>query len=258
MLMAIFESVGSKLNKTGGVLLWKLNAAFPSVIWQIYDWYLNPNAGYYFTKRAVEPLHVQLNLDDSTAAVVNREYQDRNGLTLEATMYNADMKKISEQSVSVNAPAEQATEVQSLAPDLDPRNELTFVELTLQNSNGKTVSNNLYWFAPDDDFSRMQSLPKSELTVSDISPVNGKEQTWEITYENTTDRLAFFINTQVTNKEGKEVLPSYWADNYIWVQPGTSKTVEVSIRDAEFSGGPLYLVLKGLNVDRQKVLLNHK
>ncbi|MEO6843625.1 MAG: sugar-binding domain-containing protein, partial [Ginsengibacter sp.] len=58
----IFEAAGHQLNETGGVMLWKLNAALPSVIWQVYDWYLNPNAGYYFMQRAVEPVHIQLNL----------------------------------------------------------------------------------------------------------------------------------------------------------------------------------------------------
>ncbi|MDP4218272.1 MAG: glycoside hydrolase family 2 TIM barrel-domain containing protein, partial [Bacteroidota bacterium] len=71
---SIFEAAGHKLNETGGVMLWKLNAAFPSVVWQIYDWYLEPNAGYYFMQRACEPVHVQLNLDDSAVAVVNRSY----------------------------------------------------------------------------------------------------------------------------------------------------------------------------------------
>ena len=61
----ILNRPGHKLNETGGVMLWKLNAAFPSVIWQVYDWYMEPNAGYYFMQRACEPVHVQLNLDDS-------------------------------------------------------------------------------------------------------------------------------------------------------------------------------------------------
>ena len=37
----IFEAAGHKLNDIGGVMLWKLNAAFPSVVWQVYDWYLH-------------------------------------------------------------------------------------------------------------------------------------------------------------------------------------------------------------------------
>ncbi len=58
----IFEAAGHKLNDIGGVMLWKLNAAFPSVVWQVYDWYLQTNAGYYFMQNACEPLHIQLNL----------------------------------------------------------------------------------------------------------------------------------------------------------------------------------------------------
>ena len=64
----IFEAAGHKLNETGGVMLWKLNAAFPSVVWQVYDWYLEPNSGYYFMKRACEAVHIQLNLDDSVGS----------------------------------------------------------------------------------------------------------------------------------------------------------------------------------------------
>ena len=70
----IFEAAGHRLNETGGVMLWKLNSALPSVVWQIYDWYLEPNAGYYALQNAVEPLHIQFNQDDSTVVVVNRMY----------------------------------------------------------------------------------------------------------------------------------------------------------------------------------------
>jgi hypothetical protein len=77
----IFEADGHKLNETGGVMLWKLNAALPSVVWQIYDWYLEPNAGYYAMQNACEPLHIQFNQDDSTAAVINRMHKATGMLT---------------------------------------------------------------------------------------------------------------------------------------------------------------------------------
>ncbi|MBS1528379.1 MAG: beta galactosidase jelly roll domain-containing protein, partial [Bacteroidetes bacterium] len=54
----IFEAAEHKLNETGGVMLWKLNAALPSVVWQIYDWYLEPNAGYYAMQNACQPVHI--------------------------------------------------------------------------------------------------------------------------------------------------------------------------------------------------------
>ena len=71
----IFEAAGHKLNDIGGVMLWKINAAFPSVVWQVYDWFLQPNAGYYFMQNAFEPVHIQLNLNSLDVLVINRSYQ---------------------------------------------------------------------------------------------------------------------------------------------------------------------------------------
>ncbi len=87
---SLFEAAGHKLNETGGVMLWKLNAAFPSVVWQVYDWYLEPNAGYYAMQRACEPVHVQLNLDDSSVAVINRTYQRQSHLSYRAELLGLD------------------------------------------------------------------------------------------------------------------------------------------------------------------------
>ena len=70
----IFEAAGHKLNDIGGVMLWKLNAAFPSVVWQVYDWFLQPNAGYYFMQNACEPVHIQLNPANQKVHVINRTY----------------------------------------------------------------------------------------------------------------------------------------------------------------------------------------
>ena len=52
---AVFESVNHAMERVAGVILWKANPAWPSVMWQLYDWYLSPNAGYYYTKKHVNP-----------------------------------------------------------------------------------------------------------------------------------------------------------------------------------------------------------
>ena len=75
----IFEAAGHKLNDIGGVMLWKLNAAFPSVVWQVYDWFLQPNAGYYFMQNACEPVHIQLNLSNMKVTILNRTYNQAPG-----------------------------------------------------------------------------------------------------------------------------------------------------------------------------------
>ncbi|NSW95687.1 MAG: beta galactosidase jelly roll domain-containing protein, partial [Bacteroidales bacterium] len=83
----IFEAAGHKLNDIGGVMLWKLNAAFPSVVWQVYDWFLMPNAGYYFMQNACEPLHIQLNLSNHKVTVLNRTYKPASNLVASVDVF---------------------------------------------------------------------------------------------------------------------------------------------------------------------------
>ena len=52
-----------------------LNNAWPSIIWHLYDWYLRPGGGYFGTKKANEPLHVQYSYDDHSVVVVNSYYK---------------------------------------------------------------------------------------------------------------------------------------------------------------------------------------
>ena len=54
-----------------GVIQWMLNNAWPSMIWHLYDYYLRPGGGYFGTKKACEPLHVQYSYDDRSVVVVN-------------------------------------------------------------------------------------------------------------------------------------------------------------------------------------------
>jgi len=255
---AIFESVGSKLSDTGGVLLWKLNAAFPSVVWQIYDWYLNPNAGYYFTKRAVEPLHIQLNLDDSTMAVVNRRFKPQNNLKAQVRFYGEDMHQQFNKTFDTDASAGQATEVHSLESELKSRNKLTFVELELTNSKGIALSHNTYWLAPDHNFKTLKELPKTKINVKNIIPVEGKNEAWRVTLENPTDQMAFFVHSKITSKGGEELLPSYWSDNYISIAPHQSRTIEVNLKDAAKKAKPLYLSIDGWNTETETVAVSTK
>src|SRR5690242_11959249 len=148
----IFEAAGHKLNETGGVMLWKLNAALPSVIWQVYDWYLNPNAGYYFMQRACEPVHIQLNLDDSVVAVINRSYKVQNNLSAEIKVYDLNSRLLFNQNKSINLSATDVKESVSVANILSKEKGISFVVLDLKTAAGKTISHNVYWFSPEHNF----------------------------------------------------------------------------------------------------------
>jgi hypothetical protein len=229
----IFEAAQHKLNDNGGVLLWKLNAAFPSVIWQIYDWYLQPNAGYYFMQNACEPLHVQLNLNDSAIAVVNRKHHAISKLTVEAKAYSLKTELLFNQTVGVDlGPEEIKKKVISLAPFIDKAMGISFIVLRLKDADGKIISRNVYWLEHGKDYKVLQQMPHAGIQVKLLPAENGEVQnTYKVQLTNTSRQLAFFLRLQLMDKK-EEILPSCWSANYVTLAPGESMilTAEVPAR----------------------------
>ena len=245
---SIFEAAGHKLNETGGVMLWKLNAAFPSVVWQVYDWYLEPNSGYYFMKRACEAVHIQLNLDDSVVAIVNRTYIKRPNLHYEAEVVGMTGKSLFKQSGHASLDTTDVKEVLSLRDILSETTGVSFVLLSLKDQTGKTLSQNTYWMSPGHDFADLRAMPAAAVhTTVTAMRQQGQYTEWTLQFTNTTPRLAFFLNPQLI-RDGEEVLPSYWADNYFSIPAGTSITVKVSCPAAELKGAVPQLRLEGWNI----------
>lgn len=85
---AIFEAANQALDRISGVILWKTNSAWPSVMWQLYDYYLRPNASYYFVRRTGELLHPQLDLRDKTVWLINRSLNKEKDLLLRVEIYD--------------------------------------------------------------------------------------------------------------------------------------------------------------------------
>ena len=77
---AMFEAYGKNKYFSTGVIQWMLNNAWPSMIWHLYDYYLDAGAGYFATRKACEPLHIQYSYDDRSIVVVNSTYQPVEGL----------------------------------------------------------------------------------------------------------------------------------------------------------------------------------
>ena len=68
---AMFEAYGRNKYEATGVIQWMLNNAWPSIIWNLYDYYLVPSGAYFGSQKACEQLHVQYSYDDNSVAVVN-------------------------------------------------------------------------------------------------------------------------------------------------------------------------------------------
>jgi exo-1,4-beta-D-glucosaminidase len=251
---AIFESAGHKLNETGGVMLWKLNAAFPSVVWQVYDWYLEPNAGYYYMQGACEPVHVQWNYDDSSVVVVNRSYAERPDLRCQVEIFTLDGKMVFGQSQKLSVGSSSVKPVLALGNALRNINGIAFVVLNLTDSKGDPVSHNVYWLSPGDDFSRLKQMPPARVSTRLLGTKRtATENQWTFEIRNGSGQLAFFLNPQLWN-DHEEVMPTFWSNNYFSLSPGEKIVVTASCPAALAPQRPV-LKLEGWNTSPEKIRL---
>ena len=252
----IFEADGHKLNETGGVMLWKLNAALPSVIWQIYDWYLEPNAGYYAMQSACEPLHIQYNYNNFSVAIINRLHKATGRLTATADVYDINSKLIKTIKVANIGLAETGVqEIAQLKDVLAANNGVNFVVLNLKNAFGAVISHNVYWLSATDNFNALNDLKPAIVTGRvGRTEKNVSEHKWTIEFTNTSNKIAFFVRPQLM-KNGEEVMPSYWTGNYFSLAPHESITVTVGAPALKLSGTTPTILLEGWNLQKQTIEL---
>ncbi|NQV34507.1 MAG: beta-mannosidase, partial [Phycisphaeraceae bacterium] len=249
---AMFEAVNHACDRTAGVILWKTNPAWPSVIWQLYDWYLCPNAGYYYTKKACEPVHVQLNIDDHSISAINQT-RDTRTVTLEGQVYSADMACLWETQKKVSLAPGTAQEIGRIQIPAGHDDDMNFVTLRLLDEDNQPISDNFYWIAPDNDFTALADLDKVTLKAKARRVAgDSAEQTFQVQLKNPSETLAFFVHVSLCETpQDTEILPSFWTDNYVSLLPG--QTRELSVTLPRPTDKPVYLKVEGHNVTRQSI-----
>ena len=81
---------GQSKNRLG-VLIWMSHPAWPSILWQTYDYFFATDAGYYGAKKGAEPLHIQWNAAADTVEVVNYNAGDHpQACAIHAEVLNID------------------------------------------------------------------------------------------------------------------------------------------------------------------------
>ncbi len=181
---AMFEAYSRNKYGATGVIQWKLNSAWPSLIWQLWDYYLQPAGGYYGAKKACEPLHVMYSYDDRSVAVVNSTYQPASNLTVTAKLFDSALHERFSVTVPVNVAADGVTKAGAFPERaFEPVSPIYFVDLVLKDQFGKVVSTNFYWLsakknvydwsaADNDAFTPVKSY--EDLTALNSLPSAGK------------------------------------------------------------------------------------
>ena len=266
---AMFEAYARNKYTSTGVIQWMLNNAWPSLIWHLYDYYLVPAGGYFGTKKACEPVHIQYSYDDNSVAVINGTFADINGLKASAKIYNIDAQEKAAKEAVINSLADSSTKAFEL-PVVSGLSNTYFLRLQLRDRDGKLVSDNFYWlstkpdtldwarkqdtvYTPQKDFgdlTGLNSLPPAKLRTTTASASNSRAPrrllAMNVTVKNPGASIAFMVHLRLTKgKGGADVVPVFWEDNYFSLLPGEQRVVHVKYPDP---GQSAVLEVDGYNV----------
>ena len=95
VMKGMYEAWNDKMwNDAAGILIWMSHPAYPSFVWQTYDYYYDPTGAYWGAKKACEHQHIQWNASNNSIKAINTTSQDLKGVTAKATIYDLNGKEI--------------------------------------------------------------------------------------------------------------------------------------------------------------------
>jgi exo-1,4-beta-D-glucosaminidase len=268
---AMFEAYGRNKYTATGVIQWMLNNAWPSLIWHLYDYYQVPAGGYFGTKKAMEPVHVQYSYDDNSVAVVNSTYEAVQGVKVSAKLYNLEAKEKGAREATMNVAPDSSTKAFDL-PEVEDLTRTYFLRLHMHNPDGKLLSDNFYWlstkadvmdwehkqdtvYTPQAEFgdlSGLNVLPQVNLNVSSAKENQGEKAGLRVSIRNPSGSVAFMVHLRITKgKEGEDLTPSFWSDNYFSLLPGEQRDVTSRYDSSALNSGAIALKVDGYNIAPQ-------
>jgi len=245
---AIYEAANKGRPFNSGTHLWKVNAAWPSMMWQIYDWYMRPNAGYYGMKAACKPLHVQHSLDDNGIQVVSTLPKSQK-LRVQAEIISMTGAQEITKNFDVDALADATTSAGSLK-DAITDDQIHFLALTLTDTNGQVLDRDVRWVQKDQLWTSLQTLAPATITASvKKQDIKGDETVFSMNVENASSIPAVNVWVEVLRgAQGQEVLPSFWSENALTLLPHEKRDLTISFRTALLAGNKPHFMVEGFNV----------
>jgi exo-1,4-beta-D-glucosaminidase len=267
---AMFEAYSRNKYGSTGIIQWMLNNAWPSLIWHLYDYYLQPGGGYFGAKKACEPLHVMYSYDDRSVEVVNSRYEQVSGLLVKAAVYDIGLHQRFSGQSRIDVGADAVARVLTLPEEaFGAGSPVHFVNLELEDSAGHEVGTNFYWISAKktvydwskttyrytpatsyEDFSALRSLARAGPVGVSADIEKGEEgAAVHVKIENRGDQLAFQLHLGISRKgEEGEIVPVLWQDNYIELIPGESREIMAQFLSADALHGVTELRVSGWNI----------
>ena len=247
VMRPMFEAFVANKPVSTGLIQWKLNSAWPDLIWQLYDSYLEPNGSFYAVRKACTPLHAIYRYGFDDICLANEDLNDIGNVTVKIRAFDLKSKVIFADQWKGDIKSNTSKLILKL-PEIKGLTPVWFLDLRVYNSDNKEVDNGFYWLSTKKDildydaanklswafytptkqfadYTALKKLPKVKLNFEYEFTKNDESGEIKLKVKNPSEFIVFFIFLDVTNRTtGKPVLPVFWDDNYVSLLPGESRT----------------------------------
>ncbi|MBQ8046544.1 MAG: beta-mannosidase [Prevotella sp.] len=246
-MKGMYEAWNDKMwNDASALLIWMSHPAYPSFVWQTYDYYYDPTGCYWGAKQACEPRHIQWNCLTNSVKVINATSRPLRGVRAEVRVFDINGQEVPElfQTATVNVEASNIKE--AFVIDFGKSAQLTpihFLCLTLTQG-GTTISENFYWRNGEQelDYRELTTLPEAKLKIEKTTYDKAKG-TLAFKLKNASNSVAFANRLRLVNaKTGARVLPAIMNDGYVTLLPNESKDITVEMPAGQTAQGVKVLV----------------
>lgn len=171
-------------DDASGIMCWMGQSAYPSMVWQTYDYYYDLTGAYWGTKSACEPLHIFWNPVTDGVKIANTTAENYKDLKAEVLVYNMDGKLVNTYSKSgvVNSASNSTVECFTI-PFNKERKNLSLNQKVVASS---TTEGNPSLVADGKKDTRWSSAFRDNewiyVDLGSVQPVGGVRLDWEASY----------------------------------------------------------------------------
>ena len=271
--LAIWDPKAS-LSPATGIIQWMLNSAWPSNVWNLYDYYLVPSAAFASAKKACgEPLHAMLSYSDASVWVTNARNAPAGGggggVRVEAFALSGAPLFNATYALPVIAPGGGARVGAGPAPAAMRAalggGRTYLARLTLLSASGAPLGTpNTYARGTDEDaldwaasewfttpcsafanLTELRALPQVPLS-SAATPVAPGLTRVDLALPAGAAAVAFFVGARLVDAAGQDVAPVLWTDNYATLRPGEGLSYSASY-DGAATAQPTRVIVTTFN-----------
>ncbi len=246
---------GNYVYGSNGALMWMSASAWPSFVWQTYDYFYDCNAAYFGLKTGNQPINAIWNPLNEEIVLSNATAEDLNDVEVQVELYDLNGKLLSQCIFPVDRIVSDSFQTITTLQYPEDSTDMKFLK-TYVKSGDEILGENFYWLNSKNyqEYTALNSLSNVDLTASYKAPEQvGTTRYYEVTVKNDGDTPALLARIKAMSGDDL-ILPTFYEDNYFSLMPGDSKTIKVEFNEKYMQDpSDFRFELEGFNVVEKQI-----